>query len=77
MEHSHIVKDILLTEQMTYQVVDRFEELLADFNQRGIINLNQMAARSMALGLFVEIFNVVNPPAPKVRKIEVKYEASN
>ena len=77
MAHSHIVKDILLTEQMTYQVVDRFEELLADLHKRGLIDLKQMTARGMALGLFVEIFNVVNPPAPKVRKVEVKYEASN
>lgn len=77
MAHSHIVKDILLTQEMTYQVVDRFEELLADLNQRDIIQLKKMTARGLALGLFVEIFNVVDPPAPKVTKIEVKYEASN
>lgn len=59
------VSSIHLKEQEIYEVVDRMEDTLLDLSKKGAIELIDITARGLALGMFIEILNVKNPPKEK------------
>lgn len=68
---------IILNKEQCYEVIDRMEKSLKMLGSKGACKFVELSPRALALGMFVEVMNVANPPAKKVTKIEVKYETSN